>query len=271
MTPTLAPETIDTIIDHLHSDRTSLFACSLTAKQWLPTTRFHIFAKVHIRPANIESFLSLLREPNSQLPFMMRHLLVNGFNTFIIVNGYPEALDHLNQVASLLREVKYLRLLNSSEATHDIVSQMPKIVDLEVHTIHFTTMNHFLDLVYAFPHLEAVSFAKCIVTDSNLVPREALPGTGTSFIIRNLNARVDMYYPLGHWLMALRPVPHIRSIHFVEDRKNPLKNNVILQLIGSLIMGLTLDLRSLRDADVIIGIVFGLMVSILAINCFHRQ
>lgn len=46
-------------IDHLHADKPSLFACSLTAKQWLPSTRYHIFSQVHLRPTNIKSFVLL--------------------------------------------------------------------------------------------------------------------------------------------------------------------------------------------------------------------
>ena len=109
MLTVLAPETIDTIIDYLHSDKQSLFACSLTAKQWLPSSRYHIFSRVHLRPTNIESFLELIEAPLSKLPVMLRHLLVNGFSQSIIAAANPHAKEHIRRVTSRLQEVTYLR------------------------------------------------------------------------------------------------------------------------------------------------------------------
>lgn len=42
----LPPETLDIIIDNLHDEPTTLKACCLVSKSWVPRTRSHLFARV---------------------------------------------------------------------------------------------------------------------------------------------------------------------------------------------------------------------------------
>jgi len=48
---TLPPELMNAIIDHLVSegvDKSSLSACALVSRSWLPTSRYHLFKSIHI-------------------------------------------------------------------------------------------------------------------------------------------------------------------------------------------------------------------------------
>ncbi|KAF8893617.1 hypothetical protein BD779DRAFT_1669880 [Infundibulicybe gibba] len=45
----LPQELTDHIIDHLHSDFSSLKSCSLVCRKWLPTSRYHIFHKISLK------------------------------------------------------------------------------------------------------------------------------------------------------------------------------------------------------------------------------
>jgi len=69
----LAPETIEAIIHHLHNDRRSLSACSLTCKQRHPRRRYLLFSDVHV---NVEAFRELLEEASSDIALLVQRLVL---------------------------------------------------------------------------------------------------------------------------------------------------------------------------------------------------
>lgn len=52
MTTVIPPEIVDRIIDYLHDDGNTLIACSLVARDWVPSTRLHLFAKLSLLSSN---------------------------------------------------------------------------------------------------------------------------------------------------------------------------------------------------------------------------
>ena len=46
MTPSLPPEILDLIVDHLHDERTTLDACCRASKSWIPRARRHLFFSI---------------------------------------------------------------------------------------------------------------------------------------------------------------------------------------------------------------------------------
>lgn len=49
---TIPPEIVDRIIDYIHEDTKTLIACSLVARDWVPSTRLHLFAKLSLLSAH---------------------------------------------------------------------------------------------------------------------------------------------------------------------------------------------------------------------------
>ena len=49
--PTVPPELVDRVIDHLHDDKPSLGRCALVCHGWLPSSRLHLFEWVRIDSA----------------------------------------------------------------------------------------------------------------------------------------------------------------------------------------------------------------------------
>ncbi|KAF5386064.1 hypothetical protein D9615_002700 [Tricholomella constricta] len=47
--PRLPQELVDHIIDHLYDDPLTLTSCSLVCRQWLPTSRLHLFSKISLK------------------------------------------------------------------------------------------------------------------------------------------------------------------------------------------------------------------------------
>ena len=48
MSPTLLPEILDLIVDHLHNEPVALNACCFVSEPWVPRSRSHIFTHVEL-------------------------------------------------------------------------------------------------------------------------------------------------------------------------------------------------------------------------------
>ncbi|KAF8214658.1 hypothetical protein K438DRAFT_1562809, partial [Mycena galopus ATCC 62051] len=46
--PEFPGELIDSVVDHLKTDKAALLACSLVSTQWLPRSRQHLFWSVSL-------------------------------------------------------------------------------------------------------------------------------------------------------------------------------------------------------------------------------
>ncbi|PPQ88188.1 hypothetical protein CVT25_005153 [Psilocybe cyanescens] len=56
-------ELVDSIIDHNHSDPATLMICSLVSRQWIASSRYHLFSTVAISHDNAREFVQLLSSP----------------------------------------------------------------------------------------------------------------------------------------------------------------------------------------------------------------
>ncbi|KAF9645875.1 hypothetical protein BDM02DRAFT_3100732, partial [Thelephora ganbajun] len=60
MAATIPPEIVDRIIDYAHDDHKTLIACSLVARDWVPCTRLHLFARLSLlSPHEVARFTGL--------------------------------------------------------------------------------------------------------------------------------------------------------------------------------------------------------------------
>ncbi|KAJ6517217.1 hypothetical protein C8R47DRAFT_249975 [Mycena vitilis] len=72
MSSWMPPELADRIIDFLWDNQPDLHACSLVCRQWLPSSRHHLFGWVKVRPTL--EFLTLLQSPSNLVPNNARQL-----------------------------------------------------------------------------------------------------------------------------------------------------------------------------------------------------
>ncbi|KAJ6462329.1 hypothetical protein C8R47DRAFT_97745 [Mycena vitilis] len=72
MSSWMPPELADRIIDFLWDNQSDLHACSLVCRQWLPSSRHHLFGWVKVRPTL--EFLTLLQSPSNLVPNNARKL-----------------------------------------------------------------------------------------------------------------------------------------------------------------------------------------------------
>ena len=80
MTRFLPPEILDIVVDHLHDQQTTLRACCVVSKSWVPRTRIHLFAHVtfNARRFRIESWMKAFPDPSNSPAHHTRTLTIHG-------------------------------------------------------------------------------------------------------------------------------------------------------------------------------------------------
>jgi len=80
---TLPPEILDLVIDHLHDEPTTLKACCVVSKSWVPRTRKHLFARVDFRAVelSVERWKKNFPDPSNSPAHHTRTLCIRDLPT----------------------------------------------------------------------------------------------------------------------------------------------------------------------------------------------
>jgi hypothetical protein len=78
--PSLPPEILDFIVDHLRDEPTTLKACCVVSKSWIHRTRKHLFASVEFRApkSHIELWKKTFPDPSNSPAHHTRSLSIRG-------------------------------------------------------------------------------------------------------------------------------------------------------------------------------------------------
>jgi len=263
MASVLPPEVIDLIIDFLHDDKPSLAACTLISKDFLPSTRFHLFSEVPVQPRHMLPLLELLASPSNQIAPFVQRLLFDNLGKLLFYNGITEVercIRLLPLLTSRLPHVKSLRFSNfdlehiPEDIRRNLFSSFPDFKDLDLYSLHFYRFSEFLDLVCAFPFLEKISL-KWVTWTYNGHHLAPITPRGSPLIRWNLSRYSGQsLIDLGGWLLDQDPPPLLQSLHYGASSAH--ENNCIRQLLrhsgGSLehlyiSFPISLDFNALRD------------------------
>lgn len=101
------PELIDVIIDHLYWDLTTLRTCSLVARSWLPSSRYHLFRAITLSPKLASSgkhtevvFMELLTSPFCTFHTFVRRLQIN-LGPVRTTQWFLDSSDNLSSLSSI--------------------------------------------------------------------------------------------------------------------------------------------------------------------------
>lgn len=75
----LAPEVYDVILDHLHTSKQDLSACSLVCRSWLPVCRYHLFGEMNYS-ADLARVIERSTHAHSAIVPYIRKVTIQGFN-----------------------------------------------------------------------------------------------------------------------------------------------------------------------------------------------
>ena len=167
-TMTIPPEIVNQIINHAHDDTKTLTACSLTAKDWVPSTRLHLFKKLSLLSAHevarfteLDRFapdilcycqeLSVICPTRSDTPRVMSgdrverftslHTLhFRGFSSGVNISNLKEVLTPLLGISERIITVT---ITNSSlESCHDlwnILRLFPNLKNVHVSDLGYSS------------------------------------------------------------------------------------------------------------------------------------
>ena len=158
MSPSLPPEILDLIIDHLHIERATLEACCLVSKSWIPRTQRHLFAEVAFGRNTLDSWMTAFPNPSNSPARHTRTLSISGArqlassSTYVwgwvrsfcrITNLLVEtawwddrrvSLAHLHGLSPTLKSLCFDRSFLPLSEIFDLIHSFPLLEDLAVRT-----------------------------------------------------------------------------------------------------------------------------------------
>ncbi|KAJ7137038.1 hypothetical protein C8R44DRAFT_869123 [Mycena epipterygia] len=87
--PMLPPELVDLVISNLCGDLVTLRTCGLVSRDWLATSRHHLYDATYLPRHNLPAFLDLLNSPYNTFFFRLRGLHAIGFPYTDTIQLYP--------------------------------------------------------------------------------------------------------------------------------------------------------------------------------------
>ncbi|PIL24520.1 hypothetical protein GSI_14276 [Ganoderma sinense ZZ0214-1] len=170
----LPPELCDQTIDHLWDDPDALRACSLTCKDWLPSSRYHLFRNVRLRHSDdVTRFRALLDSNPTIAPCVRKLSLSAEYNCGgaareddAWVNSAAELFSVLQHVTTLaLARVRWHALSGRTRAA--FTGLFKSVRQLFLFEVAFDTSRDVVAFLSAFPALRELYFhAVSWATDS---------------------------------------------------------------------------------------------------------
>ena len=93
MSPSLPPEILDLIVDHLCHERNTLKTCCLASKSWVPRTRRHLFAHVCFQfRKSVKRWMQLFPDPSNSPAHHTRSLRIGTPALTLIMSSFARPL-----------------------------------------------------------------------------------------------------------------------------------------------------------------------------------
>ncbi|KAJ6540211.1 hypothetical protein DFH09DRAFT_1175736, partial [Mycena vulgaris] len=149
--PRLPPEVIDLVKDNLRGDFVTLRTCGLVNRDWLVTSRHHLYDALYVPYWNIHTFLDLLKSPLNTFLFRLRGLHLFGFQQ-----------DNISQIWSLLPAFSSLRTLHlygkelTLQKDNFIPGHLPLLESFGLSMAHFASYDILTIFLSQFPSLKTL-------------------------------------------------------------------------------------------------------------------
>ncbi|KAF9817805.1 hypothetical protein IEO21_03147 [Rhodonia placenta] len=215
--PTLPPELFDEAIDHLWDDPTTLRACSLTCRAFVPTARLHIFRTIRIQGAgHCDRFRALLATAPG-IACCVRRLTIcaaykgvdaegRALEDDAWVNTIAAVLPQLTRITTLgIARVRWNALLAETQcAFAELFRQVQTLFLFEV---RFLASGDVLDFLSAFPVLTPLPLA--IQHPGYMEARKEQERMQLSYLFLDPKSSPTL---VTEWLLRHPSEQHLRSI-----------------------------------------------------------
>ena len=151
----LPQEILDLIIDHLCAERTTLHACCLVSKSWIPRTRKHLFAYIQFNPTDrpmIQSWKRTFPDPSNSPAHYVSTLSLHGIHANTLTDlGAGSWIRSFNCVGTLHAGLKFSVLGQVSLV--QLHGFLPTLKSLYLSLTNIP-LSEVFNLVCSFPLLE---------------------------------------------------------------------------------------------------------------------
>ena len=184
----LPPELWDQAIDHLWNDPDTLRACSLTCKDWLPSSRYHLFRNVRLRHSDdVTRFRALLDSNPTIAPCVRKLSLSANYDRSspdgaareddAWVNSAAELFPMLRHVTTLaLARVRWHALTGRTRAA--FMGLFKSVRQLFLFEVSFDTSRDVVAFLSSFPALRELYFHAVFWATDSPAPFEPEPEVG---------------------------------------------------------------------------------------------
>ena len=153
----LPPEVLDLIVDHLCDERTTLKACCLVSKSWIPRTRKYLFAhlRLHHTDRPIQSWKQTFPDPSNSPAHHVSSLFLHAARAITLAD--PDLgpwIRSFNRVETLRTRLEPFALDQVSLVQLHGFSPILKSLYLGQTSI---SLSEVFNLVCSFPLLEDLS------------------------------------------------------------------------------------------------------------------
>lgn len=184
----IPPELFDMIIDHLHDDKHSLATCGRICRQWVPSSRKHLFSSITLTPYSemLNLFLDLLDCPLTNIPPHVRNLSVEGRGHVDKLQWSVEDLSRLPQRLYAIDSLSFVTVGwrdMSPEFRSAALPLFNRVTNLGI--------KYFTNLICMFPSLQELFLTSIVLLLPNLTMTINLPSRLTR------GRAADAVYP-GH-------------------------------------------------------------------------
>ncbi|KAJ7282785.1 hypothetical protein C8J57DRAFT_1555067 [Mycena rebaudengoi] len=171
--PVLPPETLNAIIEYYRKDPKTLFPCSLVSRQWLQTTRYHLFGDLtlHLGGAHEAAFLALLAHPLCSFSTSVRKLWLLPMQSAPL---HKDADTRLAQLARLTA-VRTLRIHYQKQIPHptlQVLAHAFKDITTLLLMLRFPSFGDAVRFVSLFTRLEELEFLPIRTPPGDFPPAE---------------------------------------------------------------------------------------------------
>lgn len=217
-------ELTDNIIDYAHADKSTLFACSLVCKDWLPSTRFHLFTIISILlktprdDRRAPQFIALVNSPYSTITTRLKGLSItstslNAARIPVIVTAIVDSKK------TDIEALKYLRLdfcydTWLSERWSFFPQLFPNITNVFLRNLPLRGVDDIFHFLCTLPRLEVLEVESAETDD---IPIDHDPGMHMSDSLRSLSfINVTLGWSLN-LINYVPPIPQLSTLRLYID------------------------------------------------------
>ncbi|KZT72772.1 hypothetical protein DAEQUDRAFT_808758 [Daedalea quercina L-15889] len=155
--PIVPPELCDYIIDYLHKDRKSLEACTLTCREWVPTSRYHLYCDVFLHKPKLFPAFKRLLTASPLLGSYVRVLRISKLDKasqadlMMVEELLPAILGDLPNLEHLGGS-----LLSTAASILRFMPDRTPVTELCLQYCEFSALDDFARLFYSCPRLQSL-------------------------------------------------------------------------------------------------------------------